>query len=64
MSCGCKKEVKNEERQKNRTLAGTLAEAERRNYLVIEHDGKYYVESEECYIGGGRKGTILEYFLV
>ena len=62
--CGCKKAVKNEEREKNRTLARTLAGAEGRDYLIIEHDGKHYVESEECYIKGGRNGTILEYILV
>ena len=64
MSCGCKKTVQNEEREKNRTLAGTLALAEGRNYLIIEQGGKHYVESEHCYIKGGRNGTILEYFLV
>jgi hypothetical protein len=62
--CGCKKAVRNEEKQKNRTLAKTLAEAEQRDYLLIEYDGKLYVESEECYIKGGRKGKIIEYFLV
>jgi hypothetical protein len=64
MSCGCKKAVNNEENRKNRTLARTLAEAEQRNYLIIEYDGKWYVESEECYLKGGKKGRILEYFLV
>jgi hypothetical protein len=64
MSCGCRKVIQNEEKQKNRELAKRLAEAEQRDYLIIEYGGKLYVESEECYIKGGRKGRIIEYFLV
>jgi hypothetical protein len=62
--CGCKKAVKNEEYEKNRTLAQTLAQKEQRDYLIIEYGGKWYVEPEQCYIKGGRNGKIIEYFLI
>ena len=64
MSCGCKKEIKNGEKEKNRQLARVLAEKEQRDYLIIEHEGKLYTESEECYEKGGRVGRIIEYVIV
>ena len=64
MSCGCRKEIKNDEKEKNRQLARILSEKENRDYLIIEHDGKLYVESEECYNKGGRVGRIVEYIIV
>jgi hypothetical protein len=66
MSClDCKGKIKtNEERKKIRDLAKQIAETDGKSQIIIDIDGKLYVECEECWEKAGRIGTPIEYFIV
>jgi hypothetical protein len=66
MSClGCKGKIKtNEERKKIRELAKKIAEAERKSQVIIDVEGKLYIDCAACWEKAGRIGTPIEYFIV
>ncbi|MDR0575645.1 MAG: hypothetical protein LBG96_16760 [Tannerella sp.] len=67
MSCTtCKKAIpgkSNEERSKIRLLARKIAEIDRKTQVILEHEGIISITCEECWIRGGRIGTVLEYVI-
>jgi hypothetical protein len=66
MACkGCTGKIRiNEERAKHREMARKMAALENRSQVIIEHEGRLYIECESCWEKGGRIGKAIEYFIV
>jgi hypothetical protein len=64
MSCqGCKKIKIDEQRVQIRKMAAFIALQDKKTQIIIEIDGKLYVECESCWEKAGRVGTPVEYFI-
>ena len=67
MSClTCKKQIfdkKQDEREKIRKLAALEAEIDGKTKIIIEYEGKLSIICEDSWIGSGRIGRPIEYFI-